>query len=89
MFWLRNKKIIFSYALLSGDLITHQSFHIVSYVFVCVGALRHSQYFFSHAGTFSCLPGVLNQYLAEELCSEELVDPLYTGNTPKGYSNKQ
>ena len=84
MFWLRNKKIIFSYALLSGGLFTYQSFHIVSYVFVYVGALFPSKQFFSHAGTFSRLSGVLNQYLAEELCSKELVDPLFTEKPQKG-----
>ena len=31
------------------------------YNFVCIHALRHSQYFFSHIGTFSCLPR-FNQY---------------------------
>ena len=31
----------------------------------CGGGLHPSQQFYSHEGTFSCLP-VLNQYLAED-----------------------
>ena len=53
MFWLRNKKTIFWYALLTKVL------SVRLLLFVCV--LRPSQQFFGHAAIFFCLLG-LNKY---------------------------